>query len=71
MKTLKTERVAMSGRGPRYTYKIVDANGSTQFKTGANSYLSWTRKKDAQRIIDSVEIHGMDYVKSKLDLKEY
>lgn len=65
---IKIERVIMSGKGPRITYKLV-YEGKNMFSTAIGSYLAWTRKKDAQKIIEALEIHGVDYVESKLKYK--
>lgn len=67
----KIERVIMSGRGVKYTYLIRDDKGIILFQTSNNSYWAWTRKKDAQRIVDGILEHGLEYIEEKLDCKAY
>jgi hypothetical protein len=52
---IKIERVIMSGKGPRITYKLV-LNSKTMFQTSSNSYIAWTRKKDSKLIIERIRI---------------
>ena len=68
---MKIERVTMSGRGVKFTYSILDDKGERMFKTSYNSYHAWTRKKDAQRIIDAIDTHGLSYVEERLGVKAY
>ena len=66
---LTINRIPMSGSGPKYTYAICQGD-KFMFQDGqTQGYFAWTRKKDAQRIIDAIEIHGLEYVEEKLGRK--
>lgn len=67
---IKVERVVMSGKGPRITYKLV-YNTKTMFQTSSNSYIAWTRKKDAKLIIERIKEYGLPFVEEKLNQKAF
>ena len=62
------ERVIMSGHGPKFTY-CLKSDGKILFAANPGQYMAWTKKKDAQRIIDAINTHGLEYVEQKLDRK--
>lgn len=68
---IKIERVIMSGRGPKYTYKLV-SGGKTMFQSQDHGgYMAWTRKKDAQAVIDAIEYRGLESVEQELKRKAF
>lgn len=67
---IKIERVLMSGRGVKITYKLVYHN-TTMFQTSSNSYVAWTRKKDAKLIVERIKEYGLEFVEEKLNQKAF
>jgi len=63
------ERVIMSGHGPKFTYCLKNEANQILFAVNSGQYMAWTKKKDAQRIIDAINTHGLEYVEQKLDRK--
>lgn len=65
---IKIEKMVMSGKGPKTMYKIT-CDGKTLFinpKSQFGGFSAWTKKKDAQRIVDAINQHGVDFVHKKL-----
>ncbi len=67
---IKIERVIMSGKGPKITYKLVYQN-KTMFASSIGSYIAWTRKKDAKLIVDRINEYGLFFVETKLNRKAF
>jgi hypothetical protein len=67
---ITVKRCIMSGLGPKYTYYL-ESDGKIMFKTSSNSYKAWTKKKDALRIVNAIEVHGLEYVEEKLNCKAF
>lgn len=66
----KIKRYEMHGKGPRVTYAIIDENGVNPFETLYGSFHAWTKKKDAQKVIDFIECWGMVETLKKLGINE-
>lgn len=67
------ERLVMSGKGPKYLYKLV-SDGKTLFinpKSEYGSFYAWTKKKDAQAIVDAIGSKGLEYVEEKMGIKAF
>lgn len=67
-KNIVINRVIMSGKGPKYTYRL-ELDSKVLFQKESGSHLAWTRKKDAKSIIKAIETYGIDYVESELKFK--
>jgi DNA-binding HxlR family transcriptional regulator len=69
---IKIERMVMSGKGPKVLYKLT-SNGQILFrkvKEDTNSsFWAWTKKKDAQAVIDAIETRGLESVEEELQCK--
>lgn len=66
---LTIKRHIMSGRGPKSTYSIQVA-GQELFKTTSGSFHAWTRKKDAQAVIASIESQGLYVTLKRLNMSQ-
>lgn len=52
----------------------INDKGQTLFRKiteHGTQFLTWERKKDAMKIIDAINTHGLEYVEEKLGRKAY
>jgi DNA-binding HxlR family transcriptional regulator len=70
---IKIERLVMSGKGPKVMYKLV-SEGKTLFvnkESPFGSFYAWTKKKDAQNILNAIKEKGLEYVEEKMGIKAF
>lgn len=66
---MKIKRHLITGKGPKFTYSI-QVSEQELFRTKSGGFLSWTRKKHTQQIIDYINNFGIDATISELDVEK-
>lgn len=60
------KKLELSGYKAPECYVITQENGLPVFPTASNAQLMWTKKKEAQTILDAIKDQGLEYVDEKL-----
>jgi len=69
---MRTIKLTMSDRS-KPLWAVTD-KGQTLFRKiteHGTQFMTWERKKDAQKIIEAIEVKGLEYVEEQLGRKAY